>query len=218
MFENAKVPCMHNEQSGVLFIPPMNSQSSLLLEECQTRLAQLKNHILDVQKEVQSQNEEITQRLKAIEESKILKIAVDYTSSNESIKHYVSLLQEIMGEIDKEASIIEEYRSLHEETFLALEEGSFKDFDSFVREKVNDVKRQIKRIEKDVHVSFSRYKFSYDNHRKRLDYLENVVRYGKAMQEAHTAKQKDAAPKSIEQEANVETNATASSETTETQG
>ncbi len=181
----------------IQFTPPLSNYAQKSLHEAKTKLEALNARIIEIQKEVSQQNETIKERVQPLKDSNMLNIQADFGSADESIQQYSTLLAQIVQEVNKEHAIVSDYEKLEKETLLPVSMSEADFFDGYIKNKVNKIKKQAKKIEKDLHVSFSRYQFSFENHMKRIQNLEAFVAYNKAIREAQekaaTAKKDEAA-------------------------
>jgi len=168
----------------IQFTPPLSDFAKKTLTDAKNKLESLNSRIVEIQQEVSAQNETIKDRVKPLKESGMLNIQADFGSADESIQQYSSLLAQIVQEINKEHAIISDYEKIEKETLIPVSLSEPDSFDGYIKNKTNNIKKQARKIEKDLHVSFSRYQFSFENHIKRIQNLETFVAYNKALRAA----------------------------------
>lgn len=190
-FEKTKERLMQLAREGkkpLLFVPPLSTQSSVLLDTGLSQLAALKEKISDIQAKVGEQSAHIHERLQKLRDNPIIKIDAENKEAKASVEQYTQLLNRIAEEIDFESSLLTNYCSLEEQTVLPVWAYEPDDFDAYIKLKIGRVKKQIKKIERDLNVSFSRYQFSFDKQCKNLANMEALIAYNIKLQEVATAK------------------------------
>jgi len=169
-------------QKLLLFTPPTSQNSSNMLLYTVTLLKNLEEKIALIHSSVRTQHENLAKRIKKLEPEKEIRINIDLNQSQKSITKYTHLLDRILEEISHEKKTLQNYISLKQPTYLTVLIQDPDTFDAYVRTKTNRVKRQVKKIEKDLHISFSRYQFSFENHTKRLNQVESYLALSKTTQ------------------------------------
>jgi hypothetical protein len=175
----------------VLFVPPMSAPSRTTIDTGLQQLATLKTKIDTIRTTVNEQNDHINGRLGKLQDNPILKIDGENKQAKESVAQYTDLLDRILEEVKFEEGLLSDYAALEKQTVIPVWFQEPDEFDPYIRFKVNRVKKQVKKIERDLDVSFSRYQFSFDRQCKHLDNVEQFVSYNMQLRDAQ-AKMKQA--------------------------
>lgn len=189
--EQTKEKLMQLAREGkkpLLFTPPHSAQCLSLLDAGLNQLAALKAKISDIQTKVGEQSGHIDERLQKLKDNPIIKIDTENKEAKASVEQYTQLLTRIAEEIDFESGLLTNYRSLDSQTVLPVWAHEPDEFDAYIKAKIGRVKKQIKKIERDLNVSFSRYQFSFDKQCKNLTNMEALIAYNMKLQEAATKK------------------------------
>lgn len=182
----------------VLFVPPMSDQSRTSLDIGLQQLATLKTKIEGIRVKVNEQNDHINERLGKLQDNPILKIDGENKQAKESVAQYTDLLDRIIDEINFEEKLLADYAALDTQTVIPVWFLEPDEFDPYIRFKINRVKKQVKKIERDLDVSSSRYQFSFDRQCKHLENVESFVSYNMKLREAQEKMQKAADEKKAE--------------------
>lgn len=185
----------------VLFTPPYSERSLKNLSLGKSQLAALTEKIGHIRTEVTSQSEQISARLAGLKDNPVVTVDSENKQAKESVAQYTALLNRILEEITFEISLLERYGSFEQKTVVPVWANEPSNFDDYIHFKVGMVKKQIKKIERDLSVSFSRYTFSFEKQSKNLENVEALVKYNMRLREAaEKAKNEkgDAAPVAAE--------------------
>ena len=185
------IQMMREGKKPVFFDPPHSPQALKLLDQSLARLDELSTKISGIRTEVNKQSEHISSRLKALEGNPVVTIDSENAESKKGVAQYTELLDRILEEITYEQERLNGYRTLDKKTIIPVWMAEPDAFDDYIRHKVNLVKKQIKKIERDLSVSFSRYQFSFEKRQENLAHIEALVAYNLKLKEAQEA-QKDA--------------------------
>lgn len=158
------------------FHPPHQDLTAKNLADAHKRLTELREKISKVKNDIILQDAEIRTRLERLRETKVFNIDTNFQNSAESIQKYTGLLSRIEEEVVFEDERISSYINLDKATFITVLINEPNDFESYIAGRISYIKKQVKKIEKDIHVSFSRYQFSFENQIKRIQYLESVAK------------------------------------------
>ncbi|MGD1997664.1 MAG: hypothetical protein PVJ92_01980 [Candidatus Dependentiae bacterium] len=172
----------------VLFAPPMADATSATLDKTLSQLNVLSQKITGIKQEINAQHEEIRDRVTAVDKSELITVNIDVQRAEDSVKKYSDLLDRLLEEIGHEVRNLTNHRSLEKQTYLQAWKHEPSEFNAYINHKVGMVRKQSKRIERDLDVSYSRYKFSFENHRKQLTHVEALLKYNEAIKQ-HKASQ-----------------------------
>ena len=167
----------------ILFDPPLSDTSSRIIQDAQAQLATLKEKIAAIHATVNEQHTHITQRLGKLKDNPVLTVDTENKQANESVTQYSKLLDRIVQEVEYEHSQLQRYADLDTKTALPVPFHEPDNFDGFIRSKVNRVKKQVKKIHRDLDVSSSRYSFSFEKQCKNLENIEAMVAYNLKLRE-----------------------------------
>lgn len=169
---------------AIYFIPPISEQTQKLIQAGLAPLEALKSKIETIRTTVIEQNKHISSRLAALQDNPILKIDGENKEANESVAQYTQLLERILEEVKYEEDLVTGYKNLEDETILPVWAHEPGEFDEYIKYKVGRIKKQVKHIERDLNVSSSRYKVSFDKQCAHLSNVEQFVAYNVKLQEA----------------------------------
>ena len=176
----------------VSFTPPLSGESAQRINTTLTLLKNLKEKISLFAAEVKDQSDTIAQRLEKLKDEPSLTLDIDIEQAGKSVEKYTGLLERINEEITHEEGRLASYAALEQPTLLPVYMQEPDDFDQFIAVNVNRIKKQSKKIEKDLMVSYSRYQFSFKGHLKQIEQVEKYVMIQKrleAMQKEQKAEQ-----------------------------
>jgi|GEM_PF-5092281 len=189
--EERMIEFAHKGQKLISFIPPLSPVSSKSLDTALQLLSTLKEKIKSFSAEVRAQSDEITKHLKVLTDEPLVQLNIDVDAAQKSVNKYLDLLGKIDAEIDKEIANTAHCRSLNQNTFLPVSFFEADDFDTFVASTVSRIKKQVKRIEKDLMVSYSRYQFSFKRHMVQIRQVQRAVAFEKKIQAIQEQKKKE---------------------------
>lgn len=206
--EFADLKAKEEQSKLLLFEPPLSDESRTHITEILAQLNDLVKDILGIKEAVLNQNSTIKARVLGLEEAgKEFDFSIDTEHADANIAQYTQLLERIIEEINLEKSKHEERLALRETTYIAALDSKATTFDQFIREDVSTAKKQVKKIRKDLNVSFSRYQISFQNQMARFARMEFVINYNKQqnaiMQQVEAQYQKKKAAEAIADAAKV---------------
>lgn len=168
---------LRSGKQPILFLPPLSQESTNLLDSGLQTIDTLGKKILAIKNEILLQHHEIRSRVEAIDRTEKVRLSINVQRAEDSVEQYTALLDSLLIEIKAEINALNEYRGLKEQTMVIAQLHEPSEFNALIAHKVGLVKKQIKRIDRDLDVSFSRYQFSFHNHRKQLANVEAVLAY-----------------------------------------
>ena len=130
----------------LLFTPPLSTQSASTLEVGITQLSALKEKIAKIRTEVNEQHQHITGRLAQLKDNPILQVDSENKQATESVTQYSALLDRIVEEVNFESTQLQRFAALEGQTALPVPFHAPDDFDSYIKNTVTRVKKQIKKI------------------------------------------------------------------------
>ena len=110
-----------------------------------------------------------------IKEKKIKVNEAERTQSEQNIKHYIRLLDGVTQEIDHELSYFAQFLKQEKPTLVVVPKDAPEDFGVYIEDKAKWSRRYAKNIRKSTTISFSRYKFSFEEQLKKLNYMKNFL-------------------------------------------
>lgn len=171
----------------IMFVPPMADATASLLDKTLEQLNTLSLKITGIREQINEQHVEICSRVDAVDKSELITVNIDTKRAAESVLKYSELLDRLLEEIGHEVSNLTNHRVLEKQTYLQAWKQEPSEFNAYIKHKVGVVRKQSKRIERDLDVSYSRYKFSFENHRKQLNHVEALLKYNEAMKQHQAA-------------------------------
>jgi uncharacterized protein YukE len=148
-----------------LFLKQQCEQVIKLFEE-------LKSDIEQKRDEVKTQSLLITAEVARLKSSGKVEVNQDeYKRSEESITHYVELLDNIVNDINQECNIFSQCLD-NKNTTIEVTEKDPDIFEEFVSAKIHNARRYVKTVKRDLAISFSRYHFGFDAQLKRIAQIE----------------------------------------------
>lgn len=171
----------------IMFVPPMADKTASLLDKTLEQLNVLSLKINSIREEINAQHVEISDRVSAVDKSELITVNIDIKRAEDSVKKYSDLLDRLLEEIGYEVKNLTNHRALEKQTYLQAWKQEPSEFNAYINHKVGVVRKQSKRIERDLDVSYSRYKFSFQNHRKQLTHVEALLKYNEAMRQHQAA-------------------------------
>ena len=187
----------------IRFSAPMLPETTQLLDRTLEQLEGLSAKITEIRTEIVAQHEEISGRVATVDASELVSVNIDVERAKESVNKYCGLLDRLLEEIGHEVTNLKRHRALEQDTYLQASQHEPAEFNAYMRHKVGVMRKQTKRIERDLDVSYSRYKFSFENHRKQLKHVEALLAYNKAVQkhrEAQAAEQEQEQEQKVAEE------------------
>lgn len=178
---------LRNGQKPVMFDPPMQKQHTDALNFALTQLDALREKLDAARTQVKEQYEEIEGRLDVLRKDEIIASNPSDQQAEESVKQYLGLLERITTEVGYESELLNKYAALDVRTIIPVLLHEPNDFGAYLTHKINLIKKQAKKVERDLNVSFSRYQFSFTNQRNRIAHLEAIVKYQERMRKAKDA-------------------------------
>lgn len=175
---------LRNGQKPVLFEPPLSSQHASAINFALSQLDTLRTKIEEARTQVKEQYEAIESRLDTLRKEEVIANNQTDQQAEESVKRYLGLLEKIITEIGYEKDLLHKYATLDTRTVIPVLLHEPNEFGPYLTHKINQVKKQAKKVERDLNVSFSRYQFSFSNQRNRLSHLEALVKYQAQMKKA----------------------------------
>ena len=166
----------------IRFSAPLHTDIAQLLDKTLDQLDALSAKITDIRTQIVAQHEEISGRVATVDASELVSVNIDVERAKESVNKYCGLLDRLLEEIGHEVANLKRHRALEQDTYVQAWQHEPAEFNAYMRHKVGVVRKQTKRIERDLDVSYSRYKFSFENHRKQLKQVEALLAYNKAIQ------------------------------------
>ena len=114
-----------------------------------------------------------TELLTALQAAKVIRDEQGRDRSDESVHTYLSLLQAIKAEIEKERLVLVEMLTTGEEKTIEIGEQGSENFDLFLTQKIKSAKTQTKKIESSLRISFSRYQLWIQDTIMRLTHVKH---------------------------------------------
>ena len=99
--------------------------------------------------------------------------------TQKGIDQYVELLDRILEETKQEETSLKSYITLEKATYIPIWLHEPDTFDAYAVYTEKRVKKQVKRIDKDLLVSSSRYKYSFDSQISRMENIEAFIAFNK---------------------------------------
>ena len=132
----------------------------------------------------------IDDKIKILVKHKIIKVDdSEIHNSRAAFLKYRDSLIDIKNELNNDIKFFEDLISSNPPKFIKVLKGNKKDFLSYLQDKLKESKRYLKRVTKDVRISYSRYILALDNQLHKLLYLEEYIRSMAAKQEVGGKKQ-----------------------------
>lgn len=156
-----------------IFTKEIDKDNVFSIKKIIEELQELKGEIEDKRNSFLNQNELIQEKLYKFTKSGKFKFDQDhYQKAQESIIKYEKLLEDIIKEVDIELNFCTSLVSEEPPKSIKVLNSSTDNFEKFLDEKLKSLKRYIKKIKKDLRVSFSKYNFSFDTQLRNLNYVE----------------------------------------------
>ncbi len=95
--------------------------------------------------------------------------------SSKSSEKYIELLDTILNEVKTEVDYYSQFTQEEHPEFIVVWKEEPPHGILFLMSKVKWIKKYIKTIRKDVHISFSRYSFGFDNQIKKLEQTQAFI-------------------------------------------
>ncbi len=143
------------------------------------------NELLGLGKEIEekrasflNQNEEIKKRISDL--VKTGKWSVDkgeYEKSQEGVREYENLLNSVKDELEKEFSFFKDFSSENPPKNVRVLKTDSDDVNDFFADKIKNIKRYVKKVRKDLRVSYSKYDFAFQNQIHKLDYIYAYIKH-----------------------------------------
>ena len=147
-------------------------QLSLRMQDLMT----LKNEVEKKKTKIEQQGKDIQKKaLQLITSSSITIDEAELKKSEKSISAYLSLLDNILGEIDRELSYFVQFFSDPAPKVIVALKNEPNTANEFLVYKTKGLGKYIRSIRKDLRVSFSRYTYIFNEQMQKLAYAEHMV-------------------------------------------
>ncbi len=155
-----------------------------LTQEITAKIELIVKELTTLEKEILSKKEYVTEQVNIINKKidnliktkKIKLNAKEREQSEKNIQHYIKLLDGVAKEIKQEMSYFSQFLSDKPPTQIVAPKVAQNNFGTYLQEKVRWANRYAKNIKKNIAISFSRYKFSFEEQLKKLDYMQNYLK------------------------------------------
>ena len=151
-----------------------------LSPECRLQLKKATKELELFEKEVEEKREQFSnqskmrnEQLSKLEKMGALKIdQSNFQRSEIAFKEYEKLLDDILLEIKKELDFCSELSSEGSSKTVRVAKESTLNAKDYVNEKIKQLKKYIKKVQKDLRISFSKYNYGLESQLKELSYVE----------------------------------------------
>ena len=143
-------------------------------------LEKIKNEVAEKKDYLNKNINIINDQVDTLTKSKIIKINIEEREqSKKNVAHYSTLLDHIDLEVTEHLSFFSNLLSDTPPTDFFISPYESDSFDSFLYFKIKSCNKYIKETRKSITVSFSRYKFSFEEQLKQLELMKNYVEKSK---------------------------------------
>ncbi len=154
-------------------IKPLPVDIKTDLQKQAKELEDVKNEIEDKKLKCTDQIKSIKEKLDGLVKSGGIKVDQEqFNQSQQGLEHYKQVLDSLSSEIDTELNFCKDLTSDNPPKTLRVLKDSTDDFVEFTKTKIQSIKKYIKKVTKDLRVSYSKYNFGLESQKRRLEYLE----------------------------------------------
>ncbi len=178
--QEEEVKKFFEENTQEIELKPLSSDIKGKFEREIKDLEEFKEEINTTQKSFLEKSKELKEQLVSLVRSGKIKLdKAEQEKSDQKIEMYKKFLQGIEQEVNSELNFCKELVSDSPPKILRVFKGGSQDSGQVLENKIKTIKKYIKKSQKDLRVSFSKYDFSLSNQIKNLIYLEAYLKRAK---------------------------------------
>ena len=136
-------------------------------------LQELKKEIEEKKDSVENQQNSLKEKLdKLVAEGKLKVNQAEYRRSQQSFEHYKKVLENIGAEVGSELNFCMSIASDVSPKTIRVMKSENQNLDNYIKSKIDWLKKYVKKVTKDLRVSYSKYNFGLESQLRNLGYLE----------------------------------------------
>jgi|GEM_PF-1945150 hypothetical protein len=167
---------LDKENKKFIKFPELTTELKSKIEHVSKELTTLKKETAEKKEVISNQMNLVDKKINQLVKDKKIKInGKERKQSEDNIKHYIMLLKGVIQEIEHELSYFSQFSAKDKPSLVVVHKDAPENFGLYIEEKVKWSKRYTKNIRKSTTVSFSRYKFSFEEQLKKLNYMQNFL-------------------------------------------
>lgn len=154
--------------------PNLTTKQNTLINELLT----FKKKIEEEQNTILKENDQVESQLENLKKNNGLRIDLSDKAKTEFSIHlaqYKASIGIILQEIDQQVAYCKHLLSLKPESLLAVDQNAPNDFPGYVSYRIRGTKQFMKNLKKNLTVKHSQFSFRFEQQKKHLEYIEQVV-------------------------------------------
>ncbi|MBD3231714.1 hypothetical protein GF322_03555 [Candidatus Dependentiae bacterium] len=136
----------------------------------------LKNEIQEKKNTCTKQLQTLQSKLEILINSGQIKLdKKHFEQTQKELNHYQMILDHVNKEIDNELKLCKDLISENPPKTIRVLKNTTDDFIQFITSKIQSLKKYLKKMKKDLQISFSKYNFGLESQKRKLEYLKTYL-------------------------------------------